>query len=75
VKTHKFKLYQAKKNKYLHQQINIAGLIYNHCIALHRKYYQLTGKSLNQYELMKHLTKLKRLPKYRHWNLVGSQAI
>ena len=75
MRTYKFKLYQAKKNKYLHQQINIAGLIYNHCIALHRKYYQLTGKSLNQYELMKHLTKLKKLPKYRHWHLVGSQAI
>jgi len=59
----------------LHRQIDIAGLIYNHCIALHRRYYQLTGKSLNQYELMKHLTKLKKLPKYRHWSQVGSQAI
>lgn len=75
MRTYKFKLYQSKKNRHLHQQINIAGLIYNHCIALHRKYYQLTGKSLNQYELMKHLTKLKRLPKYRHWRLVGSQAV
>ena len=75
MRTYKFKLYQAKKNRYLHRQIDVAGLIYNHCIALHRKYYQLTGKSLNQYELMKHLTKLKRLPRYRHWHLVGSQAI
>ncbi len=75
IKTYKIKLYQAKKNKYLHRQIDIAGLIYNHCIALHRRYYQLTGKGLNQYALMKHLTKLKRLPKYRHWNQVGSQAI
>jgi len=30
---------------------------------------------LNQYALMKHITKLKQLPKYSHWNLVGSQAI
>ncbi len=75
MRTYKFKLYQAKKNKYLHQQIDIAGLIYNHAIALHRRYSKLTGKSLNQYELMKHITKLKKLPKYKHWNLVGSQAI
>lgn len=75
VKTYKFKLYRQKKNKFLHQQINIAGLIYNHCIALHRRYYKLTGKSLNKFALMKHITKLKKLPKYTHWNLVGSQAI
>lgn len=75
VKTYKFKLYQQKKNRLLHQQINIAGLIYNHCIALHRKYYSLTGKSLNKFVLMKHLTKLKKLDRYQHWSLVGSQAI
>jgi putative transposase len=75
VRTYKFKLYRAEKNSYLHQQIDIAGLIYNHCIALHRRYYRLTGKSLSQYDLMRHITKLKKLPKYAHWNLVGSQAI
>jgi len=73
-KTYKFKLYRSKKNRHLHQQIDIAGLVYNHCIALHRHYYRLTGKSLSQYDLMKHLTKLKKLPRYAHWNLVGSQA-
>lgn len=75
IKTYKFKLYRSKKNKHLHRRINIAGLIYNHCIALHRRYYKLTGKSLNQYELMRHITKLKKLPKYAHWNLVDAQAI
>lgn len=75
VKTYKFKLYRQKKNKLLHQQIDIAGLIYNHCIALHRKYYALTGKSLNKFVLMKHITKLKKLDRYQHWSLVGSQAI
>ncbi|MEZ4729635.1 MAG: transposase [Caldilineaceae bacterium] len=75
VKTYKYKLYGSKKNKHLHRQINISGLIYNHCIALHRRYYRLFGQSLNAYALMKHITKLKRLPKYNHWNMVGSQAI
>lgn len=75
VKTYKFKLYRSKKNRHLHQQINISGLIYNHCIALHRRCYRLFGTGLNAYALMKHITKLKKLPKYSHWNLVGSQAV
>jgi putative transposase len=48
-KSYKFKLYRAKKNRHLHQHLDIAGLVYNHCIALHRRYYRLTGKSLSQY--------------------------
>ena len=75
MRTYKFKLYRQKKNKYLHQKINIAGLIYNHCIALHRRYYKLTGKSLNKFVLMKHITKLKKLAKYSHWKLVDAQAV
>ncbi len=75
MKTYKFKLYQHKRNRYLERQIDLAGIIYNHCIALHKRYYRLYGKSLNVYALMKHLTKLKKLPKYSDWNSLGSQAI
>jgi len=75
IKTYKFKLYRSKKNKQLDRQIEIAGCIYNHCLALQRRYYRLTGKRLSAFQLMKHITKLKKLPKYAFWNLVGSQAI
>ena len=75
MRTYKFKLYRSKKNKALHQQIDISGIIWNHSIALHRRYYKLTGKSLNMYVLQKHLAKLKKLPKYAYWGKVGSQAI
>ena len=75
MKTYKFKLYLSKKNKLLHQQIDISGIIWNHSIALHRRYYKLTGKSLNMYDLMKHIGKLKKRPKYAYWGKVGSQAI
>ena len=75
MRTYKFKLYQSKKNKALHQQIDISGIIWNHSIALHRRYYRLTGKGLNMYVLQKHLAKLKKLPKYAYWGKVGSQAI
>ncbi len=74
-KTFKFKLYRNRRNDVLHQRIDISGIIWNHCIALHRRYYRLTGKHLNQYDLMKHIAKLKQLPKYAFWNMVGSQAI
>ena len=74
VRTYKFKLYRSKKNKRLYRRVDIAGQIWNHSIALHRRYYKLTGKSLRKYDLMKHLTKLKRLPKYDHWNMLDAQA-
>lgn len=75
MKTYCFKLYNSKRNKKLHSQINIAANIYNHCIALHKRYYRMYGKSLNIYKLQKHITKLKKLLKYGHWNDLGSQAI
>ncbi len=73
--TYKFKLYRSKKNKHLYRQLDIAGLIYNHCIALHRRYYRMTGKTLHVYVLQRHITKLKKSQRFYHWNLVGSQAI
>ena len=75
MKTFEFKLYHHKRNKYLHRRIDVSSEIYNHCIALHRRYYRLCGKYLNKYQLQKHITKLKRRQCYEHWNLVGSQAI
>lgn len=74
-KSFKFKLYNSKKNKYFFDRINISGIIYNHCIALHRRYYKLTGKFLNCYRFQKHIAKLKKLQKYKFWKLVPSQAI
>ncbi len=73
MKTYKFKLYETSKNKYLHSCINASGSIYNHCIALHKRYYRMFGKHLNQYRLMKHIAKLRKRIKY--WQQVGSQAV
>ena len=75
MKTYYFKLYKAKRNRKLHKVINIAGIIYNHCIALHKRYYRLFKKSLNIYKLQKHLTKLKKIGKFSYFKEVGSQAI
>ncbi len=75
IKTYKFKLYKTKRLKYLHRLINISADIYNHSIALHKRYYRLYHKTLNKFVLQKHITKLKRLSRYNYWNELGSQAI
>jgi len=75
MKAFKFKLYNHKRNRHLIKQIEIAAEIYNHCIALHKRYYRRYGKYLNLYQLKKQITKLKKLSQYAHWNNLGSQAI
>lgn len=71
----RFKLYRSKKNKHLHQQIFIASRIYNHCLALQRRYYRLTGKYLHKFRLQAFVTKLKKRAKFQYWNELNSQAI
>lgn len=73
MKTYKFKLYQADRNRRLKRMINTCGFIWNHCIALHRRFYRIFGKHLNKYALTKHLAKLRnRNPR---WKMVGSQSV
>lgn len=75
MKTYVFKLYHAKRNRQLHQTINIAGCIWNHLIALHRRYYRRYQKSLDISRIQLHITKLKRTKRFAFWNSLGSQAI
>lgn len=73
MKTLKFKLYSHKRNRYLKQSINAAGVIYNHAIALHRRYYRMWGKHLNCAKLQAHIAKPRKRNPF--WQLVGSQAV
>ncbi|MEH2411512.1 RNA-guided endonuclease InsQ/TnpB family protein [Nostoc sp.] len=73
MKTLKFKLYQHNRNKYLKRSINAAGVIYNHCIALHKRYYRMWGKHLNCAKLQAHIAKLRKRKEF--WQSVGSQAV
>ena len=75
IKAFKFKLYHAKRNKKLHNKINIAGLIYNHCIALHKRYWHLYHKSLNLCVLQKHITKLKKIKRFNYLKELNSQTV
>ncbi len=73
MKTLKFKLYQHKRNRYLKRMINASGVIYNHCIALHKRYYRIWGKHLNCAKLQAHIAKLRKRNSF--WQSVGSQAV
>src|ERR671932_238731 len=73
MKTLKFKLYQHKRNRHLKRTINAAGVIYNHCIALHKWYYRMWGKHLSCAKLQSHIAKLRK--KKPFWQSVGSQAV
>ena len=54
MQTFKFKLMQSRRNRKLHRQISAAGLAWNHCVALTRRYYKLFGKSVSKFDLQKH---------------------
>lgn len=72
IRTYKFKLYDCKKNKNLHDLTNLSGIIWNHCIALHKRYYSLYGRSLNKFKLEKHINKISKLKKFSHFRLVAN---
>ncbi|NJK27350.1 MAG: transposase [Coleofasciculaceae cyanobacterium SM2_3_26] len=73
MKTLKFKLYNHKRNRHLKRQINAAGVIYNHCIALHRRYYRMFKKHLSCTKLQSHIAKLRKRNPF--WQTVGSQSV
>lgn len=73
--TYRYKLYRSKNEKHLEAYNTIACEIWNHCIALHRRYYRLTEKHISGNRMKVHVAKLKKLPKYAHWKRLNSQAI
>ena len=75
MKTYKFKLYSNHGNGELHKTIDGHAHVWNHCIALQRQYYAIYGKYISKFRLINHLSKLKRLPRFAHWNQLPSQAI
>ena len=75
MKTFCFKLYHSDHNNALMRQINIAGLIFNHCIALHKRYYRMYRKYINANKLKNHLTKLKKTKRFAYMSKLGSQAV
>ena len=59
----------------MHDELNICGIVRNHFIALCMRYYRRHSKGLSYKKMSAHLTKLKRLEKYHHWNIPYSWAL
>ena len=75
MKTYKFKMYSNHGNRELHDTIDGHGQVWNHCVALQRRYYAIYGKHISKFRLINHVSKLKRTQRFRHWNQLPSQAI
>jgi len=69
-----FKLFGCKRLRHLHRTIDVSAEIWNHAIALHRRYYRLFKKTLPKARLQAHLAKLRN-GKMSHWQVVGSQSV
>ena len=48
MKTYKFKLYSNHGNRELHKTIDGHAHVWNHFVALHRRYYGIYGKIYQQ---------------------------
>ena len=68
-------MYSNHGNRELHKTIDGHAEVWNHFVALHRRYYAIYGKYPSKRRLWKHLAKLKRLPRFAHWNQLPSQAL
>ena len=73
-RTYSFKLYQSKRLRFLDDTRYVSSQVWNHCIALHKRYFRLYKKHLHLERLQKHLTKVKK--RFRNeWKVLGSQSI
>ena len=55
------------------RQIHAGASIWNHCLALQKRYYRIYGKHLGANRLMKHVARLRRDNPF--WHQLGSQAV
>lgn len=73
--TYRYKMYKSKNEKHLEAYNAIACEIWNHCVALERRYYRLTRKHISGNRMKVHIAKLKKTSRYAHWKRLNSQAI
>lgn len=75
VAAYKYKVYSQNRNhrKRLEEFLRTAAWIYNHCIALHKRYYRLYRKSLPKAKLQSHIARMKKRC-FPQWELVNSMA-
>ena len=70
-----FQLYHSKRLRHLHVQIDVAAEIYNHLIAVHKRYYRRYRGYVGYFRMKRHVTRLKGWARFAHWRQLGSQAV
>jgi len=74
-KMYKYRLYRCdKKDRHLRHKLWVASTIWNHFIALQRRYYRLTGKYISLHAMTKHVLKLRKCPAFALWRNLHSQV-
>jgi putative transposase len=74
-KTYQYRLYRCDKRDHkLHHKIFVASTVWNHFIALQRRYYRLTGRYIPLQRMNIHVLKLRRTQRFALWQDLHSQA-
>ncbi len=74
-KSYKYRLYRCdKKDGKLRHKLFVASTIWNHFIALQRRYYHLTGKYVSLNRMNNHVLKLRKIERFALWQDLHSQA-
>ena len=74
-KSYQYRLYRCdKKDRQLRYKIFVASTIWNHFIALQRRYYRLTKKYISLTQMNQHVLKLRHSRRFALWQALHSQA-
>lgn len=68
-----YKAYDTKKLQNLNRMIDTSCWVWNHCLALQKRYYALYGGYININRLQKHVAKLRK--KNPRWKELNSQSV
>jgi len=74
-RNYKYRLYRCdQKDRSLRHMIFVASTIWNHFVALQRRYYCLKGKYISLEEMNQHVLKLRKKKRFALWQDLHSQA-
>jgi len=74
-RTFVFQLYQSKRLRHLHSKIDLAAQMYNHVIAVQKRYYRRFHVYIGRYSMQRQMTKLKRWRRFAHWKNLDAQTV
>ena len=80
MRTYKYKIQHHKRNRHIQDDLKILAEVWNHFVALTRRHFRIYGQSEDYKRpsysrLSRHLTKLKKLQRFQHWNICYSWSV